>query len=556
VGGSTQKAPKPFKPPNQAGSAAAFQAGAGALSRQGGALYGQTAPELAQISQNVMNNPYYQQAMQGAQSTAGAATGMVAPQQFGGAAQDTAIANLGATTAPGYANAATGVGSQAYGQTQSLLPSSVAGLSMAPDVFNQAQSAVPTGTSAAGLAPGAYGAATSLIPGTTGGSQLAPAALMGAVSMIDPTTMGGLAAANPTLFQGLMNAGQSWQQSQGALGNVNAENANLMGEAGQTLNTAYDPQQALYDRSYQQMVEQQNAINAQSGVSGSPFAAGLTGDAARNFNIDWQNAQLNRQIAGLGAYGGAAQTATGDINQTLGQAASDYSGLTQGAVNAYTGLTSNAAQNYANLSNAGVGQYNALNAGTAQNLATLLGAGTSAYNTDINSAIANLANLQSTGVGNFNALTSGAVGNAANLINTGTGAMYGGINTGVGALSNLGQLGIAGNQAASDLGTAGLNTMAGAAQLPSDVYLQQQQAGLGALGAQITGSNAAATQTQQAIADQGAYLGIGQQAAQGAINAAQVNNQAAQASAAGFGNLFGTIAGMFSSNVNTVMSML
>lgn len=543
--GSSQKAPTPYQPPNQAGSAAAYQAGAGQLASQGSALYGQTAPELAQISQNVINNPYYNQALLGAQAAANQATGTVAPQQFAGASQDTGIANMAASAAPGYANAATAGGQAAYGQTQSMLPSATAGLGYAQGALDQTQAAVPMGTSAAGLAGGAYNSATSLIPGTTQGSQIAPYALQGAASMINPTTAGGLAAANPTLYAGLMAAAQSYGQSQQGINNVNNQNATLMNAAGQTLNTAYDPQQALYDRSFQQMQEQTNAINAQNGVAGSPFAAGLAGDQARNFNIDWQNAQLARQEGALSAYGGAETTGANALNSSLGQQASDYTGLTNSAVGNYDALTSNAANNYIGLSNAGVGQYNSLNAGTAQNEATLLGAGTSAYNTDINSAVNNLTNLQNTGVGNFNALTSGAVNNATNLINTGTGALNAGINTGVNAITNLGATTVGANNAASQLGTQGLNTLAGAAQLPSDIYLQQQQANLGALGSQITGTNAAASQTQQAVADQGGYLQIGQQASQGAIQAAQVNNQAAQQSAAGFGNLFGSVLGMF-----------
>ena len=84
-----------------------------------------------------------------------------------------------------------------------------------------------------------------------------------------------------------------------------------------------------------------------------------------------------------------------------------------------------------------------------------------------------------------------------------------------------------------------------AAQLPQDIYLQQQQADLAAIQAQISGTNQSTANTQQAVADQGTYLNIGQTAAQGAINAANANNQQANAQAAGFGNLFGDVLGMF-----------
>lgn len=204
----------------------------------------------------------------------------------------------------------------------------------------------------------------------------------------------------------------------------------------QTLATGYDPQQTLYNQQYQQNMDQQNAINAMNGVAGSPYAAGIAGQSAQNFNTNWQNQQLARQIQALGAYDSAASTAAGNVSN----------------------LTGTAANNYSNLTNT---------AGTAATTA-------------------------------------------------------------------------------SNLGTAGLNTEATAAQLPYDLYLQQQQAGLSALGSQISGTNAANALTQQSVGDQGNYLQIGQSATQNAINATSANNQAAEQQAAGFGNLFGDIAGMFS----------
>ena len=204
----------------------------------------------------------------------------------------------------------------------------------------------------------------------------------------------------------------------------------------QTLATAYDPQQTLYNQQYQQQMDQQNAINAMNGVAGSPYAAGVSGQANQNFNTNWQNNQLQRQVTGLGAYDSAASTA-------------------------------------------------------AQNIAALTGASTNNYST-----LANTAGTTATD--------------------------------------------------ASNLGIAGLNTQASAAQLPYDLYLQQQQAQESALGSQVQGTDAAGALTQQGVADQGTYLNTGIAANNSAINATQANNQAAQASAAGFGNLFGSLTSMFS----------
>ena len=454
--GGTQKAPTPYQPAAQPQADAAFQAGTGQLAQAGNNLYNSVAPQLSQISSNVANNPYYAQALTGAQNAAGVATSQVAPQQLAGASQDTGIANLAALAGPQYANTAAQGGIQGYNQAQALMPQATAGASLAPQVFNQAQS---------------------MIPGATQGTQIAPSVLAG-----------------------LAGAGvQTYGQDQAALANLGTTGL----QAGnQILNTGFDPQKALYNQQFQQQQDQQQALNAMNGVAGSPYAAGVTGNQDQNFNINWQNAQLARQVQALGAYDQAAQTYAGDT-----------SGLTTAAMN---------------------------------NLATGVNSGVSDYNSLVSGAVNNLATLQDTGVNNFNSLTSGATSNAANLINTGSNALNSGINTGVSALGTLGNLTTSANQASSDLGTAGLNTLAGSAQLPSDIYTQQQQAQLAALGSQIQGTNASMGLTQQAVADQGNYLNIGQTASSGAIQAAQVNNQASAASAAGFGNLFGSLTSTFS----------
>jgi hypothetical protein len=347
MGGSTQQAPTAYQPTNQAGADQSFQAGAQNLQNTGTQLSSQVTPQLGAIAGNVVNNPYYSQALAGAQGAAGAATGQVAPQQLQ-SAQDLA-----------------GLSSLAASKAGSAYDTAVAG------------------------GQNAYNTANSYIPITT----------------------------NPELQAGL-----------------------------QTLMTGFDPQNALYNQQQQQNLDQQNAIQSMSGTAGSPYGAGLTSQSNQNFNINWQQQQLARQIAALGAYDSASSTATGNLT---------------------------------------------------------------------------------------------------NLLNTGTGALNAGINTGVGALSNLTNTAGSAATTSSNLGTAGLNTMATAAQLPYDLFLQQQQAGLGALGSQIGGTNAANALTQTGTADQGTYLQIGQGATQVNDQAVAANNKAAADSAAGFGNLFGQIGSMF-----------
>lgn len=78
--------------------------------------------------------------------------------------------------------------------------------------------------------------------------------------------------------------------------------------AQQIMQTGMDPQNALYNRTVQQLQDQTRAGEAARGIATSPYGAGLENQAMSNFNIDWQNNQLNRQVQ-------AAQGAGGLLNQ-------------------------------------------------------------------------------------------------------------------------------------------------------------------------------------------------------------------------------------------------
>lgn len=97
-----------------------------------------------------------------------------------------------------------------------------------------------------------------------------------------------------------------------------AGNLYNMGNAGMPyaqsiLTTGFDPQHALYNQQQQQNLEQTRAIEAASGVSSTPYGAGVAAQSNTNFNLGWQNQQLQRQAAALGAYGGY-----------MGQVGNDY----------------------------------------------------------------------------------------------------------------------------------------------------------------------------------------------------------------------------------------
>ena len=125
-----------------------------------------------------------------------------------------------------------------------------------------------------------------------------------------------------------VQAGASLQ----GLGNINA------GYAPQALASGFDPQNALYNRNYGQTIDQSNAINSMSGVSGTPYGAGVTGQVANNFNLDWLNQALGRQNT-------AANTA-GTLSQTAGNAFTGAGQQNANALNTYTTASALPSQTY------------------------------------------------------------------------------------------------------------------------------------------------------------------------------------------------------------------
>lgn len=89
----------------------------------------------------------------------------------------------------------------------------------------------------------------------------------------------------------------------------------LFGMGGAIANTAFDPQNALYARTIQQLQDQTRAGQAARGIGTTPYGAGLENQAMSNFNIDWQNQQLQRQINGGQAAGGLFGQGAGLIGQ-------------------------------------------------------------------------------------------------------------------------------------------------------------------------------------------------------------------------------------------------
>lgn len=106
---------------------------------------------------------------------------------------------------------------------------------------------------------------------------------------------------------GAMGAGQAgWNFGDTLLG----QSGTPMAYAGQALATGFDPQQALYGRTLQRVQDQTRAGLEARGLDTSPYGAGIESDALKNFNIDWQNAQLGRQQTAAGTAGSLYGTGT------------------------------------------------------------------------------------------------------------------------------------------------------------------------------------------------------------------------------------------------------
>ncbi len=145
--------------------------------------------------------------------------------------------------------------------------------------------------------------------------------------------------------QDLINSGQS-----------------MLPYASSILNTGFDPQNDLYARTLQQVTDQSRAGQAARGIATSPYGAGVENKALSDFNIDWQNTQLNRQNTAAQGAGYLTNSAGNAIN--LGQNVG-----TQG-INT---LNAAAALPYSTANTIGNNQFGAINqfGGTGQQASTI-----------------------------------------------------------------------------------------------------------------------------------------------------------------------------------------
>lgn len=178
----------------------------------------------------------------------------------------------------------TGAGSQSTQGAQDYA-------AMVAQLFPQAQD---IGQGIIGSGQQVSGLGTSLIPGAQSiiANQQAP--------QIGQQIMSGVGSALP-----------------GAIQQANQAAGNLYGYGNQILQTAFDPQSALFNQLQNQVAQQANAANAAAGLGSSAYGASQVGNTLSNFDINWQNQLLGRQATGLGAAAPAFTTAGGLLPSAL-----------------------------------------------------------------------------------------------------------------------------------------------------------------------------------------------------------------------------------------------
>jgi hypothetical protein len=127
---------------------------------------------------------------------------------------------------------------------------------------------------------------------------------------------------NPYAAQAQQGANQTGQAGMASGAGLTGTAMSQLPGVNALMSLGFDPQQALYSQLQNQNQQQNAAILGQSGVAGTPYGAGVQQQANTNFNIDWQNQQLQRAMSGaqgagslLGSIGGATNTGLNQMQQ-------------------------------------------------------------------------------------------------------------------------------------------------------------------------------------------------------------------------------------------------
>lgn len=106
------------------------------------------------------------------------------------------------------------------------------------------------------------------------------------------------------------------------------------------MSLGFDPQNALYAQSQNQNQQQNLAMLNNSGVGSTPYGQGVADKSNTDFNINWQNQQLQRALSGsqgagqlLGSIGGATNTGLGQMQAGGSLPYSTFQGINANALN-------------------------------------------------------------------------------------------------------------------------------------------------------------------------------------------------------------------------------
>jgi hypothetical protein len=164
------------------------------------------------------------------------------------------------------------------------------------------------------------------LPGAQYGQQTAPLALQSGMNLYNNP----FANQYQSAAQGAAGMGQAAGLNQFAAGGALGQaGAGQLGLAGQLAQLGFDPQNQLYQRTQGQLQDQTLANLANAGVGQTPYGQSVLGNTLGNFNIDWQNQQLQRALQGAQGAGQAVSQggqALGQMGALQGQAPQTYLG--------------------------------------------------------------------------------------------------------------------------------------------------------------------------------------------------------------------------------------
>lgn len=179
-------------------------------------------------------------------------------------------------------------------------------------------------------------------------------------------------------------------------GNVNLNNAtqfqgipqSILPFVQSTLNTGFDPQNALYNQQHQANTDFTNAALSQRGLGSTPWGAGVSSMSDQYFNTNWLDTLLGRQSTAANTAGSLIGSAGTGATTGAGLGAQGASQIAQGSALPYTVstgintdlssflpyLTSNQQQQLTDYlgyyGQANANNANAVNAGKAQDTAS------------------------------------------------------------------------------------------------------------------------------------------------------------------------------------------